>query len=168
LNPLPQENLLSALGEVSAAFVGFSLVVGILRDRSSDTTEDDRSVSPMRDVAEIGLTAVGASFLPLVINDFGASPETTWRLASATVFVAGIVGAGFSIRRQRAAILRDSRYALIGILNLGSFGLLLSNVLVVGPTSGARYSAVVLLVLTVAGVLFVSTTFRRSRNPPVA
>ena len=168
MSPLPHENLLTALGEVAAAFVGFSLVVGILRERSSSPAKEIPGVYSMRDVAEIGLTAVGASFLPLVIHGFGASPETTWRLASGALFVVGVVAVGFSVRRQGFVNLRDFKYALIGILNLGSFGLLLSNVLMVGPTSGARYSAVVLLALTVAGVLFVSTTFWKSGNPPAA
>ena len=52
LNPLPHENLLTAMGEVAAAFVGFSLVVGVLRARSTGSTKESLSRYSMRDVAE--------------------------------------------------------------------------------------------------------------------
>ncbi len=90
LNPLPHENLLTAMGEVAAAFVGFSLVVGVLRARSTGSMNEPRRVYSMRDVAEIGLHAVFMSFLPLVIHVFGASADTTWRVASAGFLAVGV------------------------------------------------------------------------------
>ena len=77
MNPLPHENLLIALAEVAAAFVGFSLVVGILRARSAGSAKEARGFYSMRDVAEIGLVSVFTSLLPLVIHAFGASPDAT-------------------------------------------------------------------------------------------
>ncbi len=65
MTPLPHENLLTALGEVSAAFVGFSLVVGILRSRLASSAKETRRFYATREVAENGLLAVGAAFLPL-------------------------------------------------------------------------------------------------------
>ena len=76
MTPLPHENLLTAMGEVAAAFVGFLLIVGVLRARSIGSMDKACRVYSMRDVADIGLHAVLMSFLPLVIHAFGASSET--------------------------------------------------------------------------------------------
>ena len=172
VNPLPHENLLTALGEVAAAFVGFSLVVGALRARSTDSPEESRSLYSMRDVAEIGLLCVFMSFSPLVIHAFGTSPETAWRVGSASFLVIG-VSAGAASFRRRGGFLSGFRTEPIQAivttpLFLGAFGLLSVNTLVGGPSSGARHTAAILLVLAVAGVRFVNVTFNSADNRPSA
>jgi hypothetical protein len=172
LNPLPHENLLTAMGEVGAAFVGFSLVVVVLRARSSASAEESRRLHSMRDVAEIGLVAVAMSFLPLVIHAFGASPETTWRVGSTSCLAVSLFCAGASSWR-RGSWLEGFRSepiqtVLVTPLQLVIIGLLLVNILAGGPSSGARYVAVVLLALSVAGVLFVNATFKGSEDRPGA
>jgi hypothetical protein len=172
VNPLPHENLLTALGEVAAAFVGFSLVVGVLRARSTDSPEESRSLYSMRDVAEIGLVSVFMSFSPLVIHAFGTSPETAWRVGSASFLVIGVFGAAASLRRRGGwlASFRAEPIQSIAILplQLGAIGLMAVNALVGGPSSGARHTAAVLLALVVAGVLFVNVTFNSADNRPSA
>ena len=117
------------------------------------------------------VTAVGASFLPLAIYDFGASPETTWRFASITIIGIGGLGLGRSLWRRRSLARKTVRAepiqsVVVAALNLGGLGLLLSNAFVPGPTSGARYTLSVLFALGIAGVTFVSATFSNSGNHP--
>ena len=166
--PLPYENLLIGLAEVAAAFVGFSLVIEVLRAEATDLPREAQRLYSMRDVAEVGLIAAGAAFLPLVIHSFEAGHGTVWRLGSGILFVVAGASALFSFARHGAASprgllgeLRASpvRSGLIQSLNLGSFGLLLSNVVAPGATSGARYIAAVLGALAVAGIIFVTETF---------
>jgi hypothetical protein len=170
LNPLPHENLLTALGEVAAAFVGFSLVVGALRARSAASAEENRKLYSMRDVAEIGLAAVFMSFLPLVIHAFGVSPETTWRVASAGFFLIVVVAVIPSLLRRGGLIegfrSEPIQTIVIAPLQLGGVGLMSINLLVGGPSSGARHVAVILMALGVGGVLFVNATFNSAENRP--
>ena len=153
------------LGEVAVAFVGFSMVVGVLGSASA------RRRHAMRDVAEIGLQAVLGSFLPLAIDAYGASAATTWRLASAGLLVYAALGLGFAFRRGSRRILdllRDEPIRSAGVigLNLGVFGLLLFNALLGGAGSGARYTTAVLLLLGIAGHQFLDATFRSHEDLP--
>ncbi len=155
------------LGEVAVAFVGFSMVVGVLGSASV------RRRHAMRDVAEIGLQAVGGSFLPLAIDAYGASAATTWRLASAGLLVYAALGLSFAFRRGSRRILdllrnEPIRSAVVIGLNLGVFGLLLFNALLGGAGSGARYTTAVLLLLAIAGHQFLDATFRSHDDPPAA
>lgn len=160
MSDLPNESLLIGLGEVAAAVVGFSLVAGILRERLSDASEAaNQAMFSMRDVAEIGLGAVAASFLPLVLSEFGVAPPATWVVASAAIVLFGLVGIFFSRRRQGHAVPRGPAEWAVGGVNFVSMALLLSNIFAPGPSSGARYSAVVLLLLVVASIIFVTTAF---------
>jgi len=172
LTPLPHENLLTAMGEVAAAFVGFSLVVGVLRARSTGSMEEVRRVYSMRDVAEISLHAVFMSFLPLVIHAFGASPDTTWRVGSASFLAIGVLSAGASSRRRGGYIegfrAEPIQFLVLLPLQIGAIGLILVNILAGGPSSGPRYVAAVLLALSAAGVLFVNATFNSGRDRPDA
>ena len=173
MTPLPHTDLLTALGEVAAAFVGFSLVVAVLRARPAGSVKEIRRFYSMRDVAEIGLLVVGGAFLPLIIHAFGTSPQTAWRLASATLFVAGGLSLASSLWRQRRIgrqVVREAPIlaVMIAVLNLASFSLLLSNIFVGGATSGARYTATVFMALAIAGVTFVHTTFSDWSNESAA
>jgi hypothetical protein len=160
------------MGEVAAAFVGFSMVVGVLRARSTGSTKESRRLYSMRDVAEIGLVAVFMSFLPLVIYAFGASPDTTWRIGSASFLALGFLSAGASLWRRGgwlAGVRAEPIQTLLVLpLQLGAIGLMLANLLAGGPGSGARYVAAVLMALAVGGVLFVSATFNSAVDRPGA
>ncbi len=87
----------------------------------------------MRDVAQIGLLAVGASFLPLAIHAYGASPDVTWRIGSAAFVAVWGLGLGLAIRSRQQ---RDPdefrnepiRNAVNATLNVVGVGLLLFNV----------------------------------------
>jgi peptidoglycan/LPS O-acetylase OafA/YrhL len=127
----------------------------------------------MRDVAQIGLQAVVASFLPLAIHAYGASPDATWRIASAAFFLLWGVGLGFAIRSRlnldpAEFRIKRVRIAVNGTLNAGGAGLLLFNVLLGGPSSGARYVTAVLLLLAIAGLQFLSAAFSAPPDSPAA
>jgi len=159
--PLPHENLLTALGEVSAAFVGFSLVVGILSSTRSGTSSQDRSFFSTRDVAELGLLAIAASFLPLTIHAYSVAAESIWQMASAGLLLLWGLGLGSSVWRQRGILRKVSvaRIALIFGCNLAGLGVLIANLFTRGGSSGGRYVTGVLLLLVLAGLQFVSATF---------
>ena len=167
MDTLPHENLLTTLGEVAVAFVGFSIVAGILRAGSI------RRFHAMRDVAEIGLLAVAAAFLPLAIHAYGTSTDVTWRIASATYLALAALGLGNEFwRRQqldpdefRGEPIRNAVYVM---LTVGGYGLLLFNLFLGGPGSGARYTTAVLLLLAVAGLQFLAAAFSISPDPPAA
>lgn len=165
LDPLPHENLLSTLGEVAAAFVGFSIVAGLLRSGSI------RRFHSMRDVAQIGLQAVAASFLPLAIHAYGASPALTWRTASAAFLALWATGLGFAIKGRLSRDpdefrVKRVRIAINGALNVTGGGLLLFNIALAGPGSGARYASAVLLLLAIAGIQFLDAAFGTPPDSP--
>ena len=172
MTPLPHENLLTVMGEVAAAFVGFSLVVSVLRARSNGSLEETRRCYSMRDVAEIGLVSVFTSLLPLVIHAFGASPDATWRIGSASFLALGSLAASASLWRRGGwlVLLRSEPFQTVLLLPLqmGALGLMLVNLLAGGPGSGGRYVAAVLLALAASGVLFVNATFNNARDRPDA
>ncbi len=127
----------------------------------------------MRDVAAIGLQAVGASFLPLAIHAYGASPDVTWRIGSAAFVSLWGLGLGFAIRdrlQRDPAEFRNEpiRNAVNGTLNVGGAGLLLFNILLGGPGSGARYATAVLLILAIAGLQFLAAAFSTPPDAPAA
>ena len=125
----------------------------------------------MRDVAQIGLQAVGASFVPLAIHAYGASADVTWRVGSAAYLALTALGLGLAIRSRlqldpgefRSEPIRN---AVNGVLNVGVVGLLLFNVLHGGPASGARYATAVLLNLAIAGLQFLAAAFNSQPDPP--
>jgi hypothetical protein len=165
VSPPLHEDLLMTLGEVAVAFVGFSMVVGVLGSGSV------RRRYAMRDVAEIGLQAVAGSFLPLAINAYGASPASTWRLASAGFLAYAALGLGFALRRAPIRILdllrtEPIRNGVIMLLNFGLIGLLLFNAFLGGAGSGARYVTAVMLLLAIAGHQFLDATFRGHDDLP--
>ena len=127
----------------------------------------------MRDVAQIGLQAVGASFLPLAIDAYGASPDLTWRIGSAAFLALWGLGLGLAIRSRQQLDPNEFRSepirnAVNATLNVSGVGLLLFNVLLGGPGSGARYATAVLLILAIAGLQFRAATFSTPPDPPGA
>jgi hypothetical protein len=157
--PLPHADLLTTIAEVSAAFVGFSLVVGVLRSRGPGSVE---RFLASRDVAEIGLIAVAAAFLPMALYAHGWGLEVCWRVASLGLSAAWLGSLGVAVRRRMREGVATPGPALVGVLlTLGVVGngLLLANTFAPGPGSGARYITALLVFLVLAGILFIIATF---------
>jgi hypothetical protein len=166
LGELPNQEFLFTLAEVAAAFVGFSLIGGILR-----TADGAARFLLMRDVAQVSLTAVAGSLLPYVLFQFGLQGEALWRVSSVGLTLGWFIGGAFAYRRAGiAGILWDWAPALlvVGSLgNLGGVGLLLWSAFFGGSFSGPRYLLALCMLLTLAGLMFIWATFQKASDPPV-
>jgi len=165
----PIHDLLGTIGEIAATFVGFSLVVGLFRP--ADPSGWIRFYS-VRDVAQTGLIATGASFLPFAIQAYGWTSTATWRAASAALLVAWVAGAASGIRRRLRTQhvgeqLRGRRVPAVLGAGMATAGVILLgyNVAVPGPSSAARYVTAVLLILGVASITFMLATFEEPLDP---
>ena len=158
---MPSE-ILVTIAEVAAAFVGFSMVVGLL---SPDSPDSKQRFNAIRDVAEISLIAVGGSLVPLAAELFAVSEPTLWRACSLGLSVAWLAGGSSSVIRQRkffASLFRDDpawNWAVV-VLNLAGHTALWWNVVSPAGATAGRYVLSLLALLAVAGVLFVNATFR--------
>jgi hypothetical protein len=165
LTELPHQDFLFTAAEVAAAFVGFSLVVSVFKPTSA---ADAVRMGSLRDVAEIGLSAIAAAFAPYVLHVFGASAESVWRTSSLLLAIGGFVFflLGF-LRFSRIGGAPPWRTAPAlafssGSLALSGSVLLWWNVLAPSRLSGSRYVLALLLLLAMAGLIFVFAAFHRS------
>ncbi len=167
MTELPHHEFLFTVAEVSAAFVGFSLLVSVLRP-----AEDVPRFLAMRDVAEISLIAVFGSLLPYVLFQFGVRDEPLWRASSGGLSLLWLMGLAFATRRLAASgspMWREIRLkAIASLINLGGNALLWWSVLVGGALSGPRYVLALSLLLSMAGGLFIWAAFQRVSQPPAA
>ncbi len=97
MTPLPHEQILSTLAEMSIAVVGFSMVAGVLRPEASD---NQSRFFTLRDVGEIGLISAVMSAFPLVVHPYGLSPELNWQVASGLQGFWSVVGIVAALRRR--------------------------------------------------------------------
>ncbi len=162
---LPHQDFLFTTAEVAAAFVGFSLVVSVFRP---DSRTDAVRMGSLRDVAEIGLSAIATSFAPYVLYLFGFSQETVWRLASLVFAIGGLAAFSLGFRRfSRAGGGPPWRTAPALAISSGAVAIVGSvmlwwNVLVPGPLSPARYIVALLGLLAMAGLIFIFAAFHRT------
>jgi hypothetical protein len=170
MTPLPHEQVLSTLAEMSIAVVGFSMVAGIFRPESSD---NEIRLFTLRDVGEIGLICAVMSALPLVVHAYGLSTDSNWRLASSVQGFWSVVAITAALRRRGSSPLLTFRQhwfiaSIVVSLVVANFALLLTNVLNPGPLSGARYVSCMLLALTQAGFMFLLAAFDMGSRKPAA
>jgi hypothetical protein len=164
LQELAQESILQTIAEISAAFVGFSLVGGLLGTGSADRYR----FYSIRDVAEVGLSCLLGALLPSAIHAFGMRPEVTWRVASGVFFVLWLAAACIGISRfWRAGVQRHApRYLWMGPFSgIAGNSLLLWNVIAPSASSPARYVLGLILLLSFAGVSFVAAVFHGRTEP---
>jgi hypothetical protein len=164
LTELPHQDFLLTTAEVAAAFVGFSLVVSVFKP---STASDAVRMGSLRDVAEIGLSAIAGSFAPYLLHAFDVPPASVWRLSSLLVVLGGAVAFTLGFRRfSRLGGAPPWKTAPALSLSSGSLAICTSvllswNVLVPGPLSGSRYILALLLLLAMAGLIFVFAAFHR-------
>jgi hypothetical protein len=162
---LAHESTLQTIAEISAAFVGFSLVGGLLGTESSDRYR----FYSIRDVAEVGLSCLLGALIPSAIHAFGFRPEVSWRLASGLFSVVWIAAAYIGISRfWRAGVQRHApRYLWLGPFSgIAGNALLLWSVLLPSAASPARYVLALILLLSFAGVSFIAAVFHGRTAPP--
>lgn len=164
---LAQESTLQTIAEIAAAFVGFSLVGGLLGTRSSDRYR----FYSIRDVAEVGLSCLLGALIPSAIDAFGFEADVTWRLASGTFCALWIASAWIGISRfWRAGVQRQApRYLWTGPFSVvAGNALLLWNVLLPSGASPARYVLSLILLLSFASLSFIAAVFHGRTAPPAA
>jgi hypothetical protein len=168
MDPLAYRDVLLTIAQVSAAFVGFSMVVAAIQSRSS---HPGARFSAIRDVAEIGLYVIAGALLPIGAHAFNLDSTTVWRLSSAVVgslWILGFTFAQIRFRRAGAGLGLGKLFPIwaamaIGCVLLGNI-LLWWNVVVPGGLMAARYLLALVLWLSIAGGLFINATFREP-NP---
>lgn len=153
-------DLLHTLAEVSIAFVGFSTIVAALRLRNDAAFR----IYSIRDVAIVGLIALSASVLPLLLSLFRLDGASVWRIASLVFSMLWIVSAIWGIRTYRQAVSPADapRFLIVGPLT-GIIGnpVLCYNVIVPTENAGALYVFSLFLMLIFVSVSFVAATFHR-------
>jgi hypothetical protein len=143
------------------------MVAGVLRPESSSET---RRFFRFRHVAEVSLAVVLVSFLPLLVHEYGVSADKTWFIASSICLVPASIAPFVSwsqVGVQASYHAEPLRTATSLTLNVVMVSLLLSNLILPGPTSGVRYVTTILLLLALAGLVFLGATFDH-RSPPTA
>jgi len=157
---------LVTIAEVSAAFVGFSMVVSVLRPAS---TEEQIRALAIRDVAEIGLIVLAGALAPLAVGLFPIAEPSMWRACSFGLSLAMLACFSFSqVRFRRLGLtLRGSANVALAVVFIGltvAGNLLLWwNIISPSGAINARYVVALLFFLAIAGGLFVEATFG-SRN----
>jgi hypothetical protein len=163
LPELAQQELLHTVAEVSAAFVGFSLVVGLF----SDTSSESYRFYALRDVAIVSLFCLGGALIPSVIHGFDVGTEPTWRLASGAFSVAWIAAALWGIATFRRAVpaSQPPRYLWFGPVSaiLGNL-LLVWNAVFLTRGGSPLYVTALMLLLVFAALSFVAAVFH-GRSP---
>jgi hypothetical protein len=163
---LPHQEFLFMVAEVAAAFVGFSLIVGILRP-----AEGAVRFLFLRDVAGISLIAIAGSLLPYLLFQFGVRGEPLWRASSGGLSLGWLIGMAYGIRKFTAVgsppwKMTPTLFVFGSLINLGGTGSLLWSVLVGGSLSGPRYILALSLLLAQAGLMFIWAAFQRPSDPP--
>jgi hypothetical protein len=161
--PLLHADLLTLIAEVSAAFVGFSLIIGFLQPDQEKARIRARS---MQSVAELGIIACFGALIVLVVNSFGVAPEVTWRtggLATAILWLSLHVYAVREMKRSGSPIGASNVKYVVWLARSGIILLVLNTVLL-PDFAGAAHVAGLFIALVASGMLFLISTFRISSD----
>lgn len=152
--------LLALIAEVSATFVGFSMVVGVLRPGES---HGRARIQSMRAVAETALLAGGGALLALTLMGLDLAVETVWRVASLIVAVAWTWAFAHAVRRFRGAgsplVVDSLQTAVMSSVVAAAIGLLLWDVVAPTGPAGGRYALALTLALVISAKRFVYAHF---------
>jgi hypothetical protein len=167
--PTDDSSLLGLIAEVSVAFIGFSMVVGVLRP---EETHGKVRIQSMRAVAETALIAGGGALLALTLGALDLTPEIVWRVASLVVAVAWVSAFVYAVRRFRGAgapLVVDSVEAVVmSTVVAAAIGLLVWNVVAPTGPAGGRYAAALILALVISAKRFVYANFGIGGGRPAA
>ena len=156
---LAHTNVLSIITQVSATFVGFSLAIGLLQANQPGAKLRKQA---MHSVAELAMVSCAGALIVLVVQTFGLSAETTWRVGSGCAAL--FWGATFSWALVRYAeaghsVLKEKSMTFPAAISVIGIGLFIINVAVPTKMIGAIYIAGLFLSLVTAGYLFLLSTF---------
>jgi hypothetical protein len=106
----------------------------------------------------------------LLVYEYGIAVDRTWVVASFVCLFPAAIAPIVSWRQVGVQVSFNAeplRTVSSLALNVIMVSILLSNLILPGPTSGVRYVTVVLLLLALVGLVFVGATFDH-RDPPAA
>jgi len=155
---MEQRDLLLTLGEIAAAFVGFSTIVVVFRSNRSELQR-----LRLRGVAEIGIAVLVGAFVPLLVNGYGLSGSAVWRTSSLILAPVALIGwilwARTVARAGHRPAFGGGLFAPDVVANVLGQILLWWNV--ISPSTGAptRYVTALMAFLLIAAMSFVSSAF---------
>jgi hypothetical protein len=155
---MEHHDVLLTLGEIAAAFVGFSTIVVVFRSNRSELQR-----LRLRGVAEIGIAVLVGSFVPLFLIGFGLSGSGVWRVSSLVFAPIALTGwilwarkvsaAGYTPAFGRPPLAPDIIANVVGQI------LLWSNVVRPSDGASARYAMALMAFLLIAAMSFVASAF---------
>ena len=153
---LSEAELLPTLAEISVAFAGFASLISVLGGISS-REKMAANLWRLRGMLETSVLTLVFSLAPFLPAKFGASTDTSWRMAAAAFSVAILARIAFRIyARNNPSLINPIVAWCIGGLQLLAALLLLSSAvwLPFSMVVGA-YHLLLFLVLFVSAYLFV-------------
>ncbi len=158
---MEQQDVLLTLGEIAAAFVGFSTIVIVFKSSRSELQR-----LRLRGVAEIGIAALVGAFLPVLATGFGLSGPSVWRVSSLIFAPIGLIGWILWARTVARAGYRPafgtSTLAPDILANVVGQVLLWWNVVSPSESAPTRYVAALMAFLLIAAMSFVAAAFGRT------
>lgn len=146
--------LLPTVAEISVTLATLSGVAGVLGPRSTEASPElEARWVLLRDVAITGFGAALLALLPLLF-------EKSWRPLSGVAAFFWVAIFLFSTRQLALLHPSNLKYAWIGpLITLLGLTLFIANVVAPGRDSPKRYTAALLCMLTIAGILFIFAVF---------
>lgn len=155
---LPAE-ILTLIAEISAAFIGFSMVIGLLRLEGPGVVE---RVNAMRAVAELALIAGAGALIALLLSVFEVSDSMLWRISSGGTLALWLGLHTAAMRRLRSGGVRpfeSGTFLFPVILALGAMLALAANVVFQIAVADALYCSALSLALVGSASIFVYQAF---------
>lgn len=161
---LEQQDFLFTIAQVAAAFVGFSLLIGVITAR---TRESELRRSLLYDVAQIGLFVIMGALVPYIVSLIFSSQTIAWRLSSLLLLLVTTIAPALSYRRINALVgfvgLANVTGKLLAVINpivvIVVNLLFLWNVISPDENAATRYQAALLMMLLIATYLFLTSGF---------
>jgi len=156
---LAESDFLSLIAELAAAFMGFSLVVGLLQP---DDPAAGIKLAAMRGVAELALVAALAALLPLLLEEFELVSSTIWRSAGGIAGMSWLVAHLLAARRFSrfgGRMITSKSTLLIAVVVTVGILLFFSASLLPGSHAGAFYCAATACALVCSAFLFLAAAF---------
>ena len=156
---LQHADVLAVMAEVSAAFIGFSLAIGLLQSNQSGAKFRREA---MQSVAELAMVSCAGALAVLVVKTYGLSVKETWRIGS--ICAAALWSVTFYWARTRYAVagygIRTTptvKYAAwITVLGIGIFAI---NAVFPTKLAGPIHITGLFLALVDSAYLFLLSTF---------
>ena len=158
---MEHESFLQTIAQVGATFGGLAAVIAAFRGAS----DNRKGVFVVRDVVEISIIVTIASLVPYVFYRSGLSQEDSWRVCCVILLFFAALGVGASLRRSLDSWKAKPLYW--GLIALGAALVLptlaLSAMGVYFVSADVAYLAVLVLLLSTAGIMFLSILLPDSR-----